>query len=99
MHGFLPRQFGVGVEEAVGGDQVHLRVVLPPGQQRLKHACGGGLADRRAAGHAHDEGHRSVGILPRLTQELVGCREQTLARGDLQVDQPSQREEDLFDLE
>ena len=99
MHQVSPGQFGVGVEEAVGGDQVDARVVFPAGQQRLQHTRGSRLADRDAAGHPDDERHRPVRILLRLAEELRGRREQPLPGGDLQMDQPGQRQVDLFDLE
>ena len=99
MHQVSSRQFVVGIQEAVGGDQVDARVVFPAGQKRLQHTGGGRLADGDAAGHADDERHRPVRILLRLAEELRGRREQRLAGGDLQVDQPGQRQVDLFDLE
>src|SRR4029453_7369473 len=90
---------GVGVEETVGGDQVDLRVVSEAGQQRLQHTGGGGLADGDASRDADDERHRPVRILLWLTEELGGGGEQPLTGCDLKVDQPGQRQVDLFDLE
>ena len=72
---------------------------LPARQQRLQHAGGGRLADRDAARDADDERHRAVGVLLRLAEELGRRGEQPLPRGDLQMDQPGQRQVDLFDLE
>ena len=99
MHQVSSQQLGVRVEEAVGGDEVDPGVVLPARQQRLQHAGGGGLADRDAARDADDERHRAVRVLLRLAEELGGRGEQPLPRGDLEVDQPGQRQVDLFDLE
>ena len=99
VHQVSSLQLGVRVEEAVGGDEVDAGVVLPAGQQRLQHAGGGGLADRDAARDADDERHRAVGVLLRLAEELGGRGEQSLARRDLQVDQPGERQVDLFDLQ
>ena len=74
-------------------------MMFPAGKQRLQHARGRGLTDRDAAGHPDHERHRPVRILLWLTKELCGRREQPLPRGDLKVDQPGQRQVDLFDLE
>ena len=74
-------------------------MVLPAGQQRLQHAGGGRFADGDAARDADDERHRPVRVLLRLTEEVGGRREQCLPRRDLQMDQPGQRQVDLFDLE
>ncbi len=79
-------------------DQVDAGVVLPAGQQRLEHTRGGRLADGDAARDTDDERHRPVRIVL-LAEELRGGGEQPLVRGDLQVDQPGQRQVDLFDLE
>jgi hypothetical protein len=99
VHEVSPRQFGVRVEEAVGGDEVDAGMVLPPRQQRLQHAGRRGLADGDAARHPDDERHRAVGILLRLAEEFGGGREQSLARGHLQMDEPGQRQIDLFDFQ
>ncbi len=99
VHQVSTTQLGVGVEEPVGGDQVDARVVIPAGQQCLQHTGRGRLTDRHAAGDADDERHRPVGILLRLAEELGGRREQPLAGRDLQMDEPRQRQVDLFDLE
>src|SRR6478672_4178368 len=59
---------------------------------RRAHLVGSGF-------HRRDERHRPVRILLGLTEELRGGGEQPLARRDLEVDQPSQRQVDLFDLQ
>ena len=74
-------------------------MVIPAGQQRLQHTGGGRLPDRHAAGHADDERHRPVRVLLRLAEEFRGRGEQSLAGRDLKVDQPGQRQIDLFNLE
>ena len=99
MHEISLRQLRVGVQEPVGGDQVHLRVVRPAGQQRLQHASRGRFAHGDAAGHADDEGHRTVRVLLGLAKELRCRGEQPLAGGDLKVQQSGQRQVDLFDFE
>ncbi|CFR34949.1 Uncharacterised protein [Mycobacterium tuberculosis] len=91
MHEVSPLQLGVGVEKAVGGHQIYPGVVIPASQQRLQHAGGGGLADRHTAGHTDDERHRPVRVLLGLAEKFRGGREQPLAGGDLQVNQPGQR--------
>ena len=99
VHQVSSQQLGIRVEEAVGGDQVDAGMVLPARQQRLQHAGGGRLADGHAARHADHERHRPVGVLLRLAEELGGRGEQSLARGHLEMDQPGQRQVDLFDLQ
>lgn len=99
MHQVPTVEFPVGIEEPVGGYQVDPRVVSPPGQQGLQHTGCGGFADRHAARDPDDERHRPIRVLLRLTEELRGGREQPLARGDLEVDQPGERQVHLFDLE
>jgi len=99
VHKISPVQLGVGVKKTIGGHEVNAGVVLPPGQQCLQHARGCRLSDRHAPGDADYEGHRPVGILPGFAEELRGCGEQALPGGHLQVDQPSQRQINLFDLE
>src|SRR6185295_16651907 len=99
VHQVSTRQLGVRVQEAVGGDQVDLRVVPESRQKRLQHTGGGGLAHGDASCDADDERHRPVRILLWLTEELRGRGKQPLARRDLKVDQPGERQVDLFDLE
>ena len=47
----------VGIQEAVGGDEVDLRMVGPAGQQRLQDAGERALADGDAAGDPDDVRH------------------------------------------
>lgn len=99
MHQVSPVQLGIGVQESVGGHQVHPGMMVPARQERLQHTGGRRLADRHAAGDPDDERHRPVRVLLRFTQELGGGGEQPLARRDLQVNQPGQRQVNLFDFE
>ena len=81
-------------EEAVGRDEVDLRVVRPPGEERLEDAGGGALADRDAAGDADYIGD------PRgqAAEERVGDRREVLARRHVEVQQPGKRQVDVGDL-
>ena len=74
----------VRVQEAVGGDQVDLRVVGPAGEQRLQDAGERALADGDAAGDADDVGH------PRCDRAEERRRHpgEVLGRVDVEVEQP-----------
>ena len=65
-------ELGVGVEEAVGGDQRDVGVLGPVREHLLQHAGGGGLADRDRAGEADHE---------RRARRLRPVQEVLLARG------------------
>ena len=99
VHEVSSIQLGVGVEKTVGGHQVDPGVVIPASQQRLQHTGGGRLAHGHAAGHADDERHRPVRVLLRLAEEFRCGGKQSLAGGDLKMNEPGQRQVNLFDLE
>ena len=85
---------GVGVEEAVGGDEVDVRMVRPARQQRLQDAGERALADGDAAGHADHVGH-PWRHRPEERRRHTG---QVLRRADPQVEQAGQRQVDGGDL-
>ena len=94
VHDALPDQLGVGVQEAVGGDELHLGRVRPARQQRLQHARRRRLADRDRAGDADDVGHLAVG----RAEEALRRLEQPLRRRDVEREQARQRQIDGDDL-
>ncbi|SLH43744.1 Uncharacterised protein [Mycobacteroides abscessus subsp. abscessus] len=96
VHDAAAGEFGGGIEESIRCDQIHTRMVLPAREQGLQHARGGRFADRHTARHADHEGHLPIRVF--LPEEGGGGREQALPRGDLEVDQSSEREVDLGDL-
>jgi hypothetical protein len=80
-----PARFELPVreEEAVGGDQVHLRMVGPAPEELLQDAGRRALADRDAAGdreHVRDLGRRAA-------EERVGDPVQVLRGGNVEVQQ------------
>ena len=85
---------GVGMEEAVRGDEVDVGMVRPAGEQRLEDAGERALADGDAAGHAdhvrHPRRHRA--------EERRRHSGEILRRADAQVEQAGQREIDGGDL-
>ena len=87
-------QDGVGVEEAVGGHEVHLGVVRPAREQLAQDAAGRALAHRDAAADADDVRH-----LGRQTAEegRAGAVE-ILGAADVEVEKPRHRQIDLRDL-
>ena len=95
LHRAHTLQFGVGVEEAVGRDEIDLRRVGPAGEQRLQHPRRGRFADRHRAGQADNVGHLGVVVgeqeaLRRLEQPL-GCR-------NIEREQAGERKVDRHDL-
>ena len=94
VHDPAALQLRVGVEEAVGGHQLHPRGGGPAAQHLLQHTGGGGLPDGDGSGHADHKG-RAPGL---LAQEVVGRGAQL--GGALHVDgqQSGQRQVDLLHL-
>ena len=87
-------EHGLRQQEAVGRDQVDLRVARPARQQRLQHARGRALPHRHAAGDADDERHaRALG-----SEERGGGAVQVLRRADVEIQQARQRQVDVGDL-
>jgi hypothetical protein len=84
----------VGVEKPVGGDQVDAGMAGPARQQGAQDPGEGALADRDAARHPDHVRDRDG----RLAQEEVGGDVQALARLDVQVEQPGERQVDVADL-
>ena len=92
-------ELGVGQQEAVGGDQLDPRVLGPAGQQRLQQPGGGGLADRDAARDADDErGARLAVAVARAARKVFSAPRRPRGRGDVQVEQPGERQVDVRDL-
>ena len=88
-------ELGVGVEEAVGGDQRDVGVLGPVRQHLLQHARGRRLADRDRAGEPdHERRARRL----RLVQELLLLAVQAAGGLDVQAEQPREREVDLLHL-
>ena len=73
----------VGVQEAIGGDEVDLRMVGPACEQFLEDAGEGALADGDAPGHTDHEGH----LRGERAQEGGAGLVQVLGRGDVEVEQ------------
>ncbi|SKV40663.1 Uncharacterised protein [Mycobacteroides abscessus subsp. massiliense] len=96
VHDVPPGKFGIGVEESVGGHQVHAGMVVPAGEQCLQHARRCRLAYRDAASDADNEGDKTVRVL--VPEEGGGGGEEPLAGGHLKVNETSQRQVDLGDL-
>jgi hypothetical protein len=85
---------GVGVEEAVGRDQVDARVIRPAAEERAQHAGGGRLAGGDAAGDGDDVRHPGRERAEEAGRDPV----QLLDGGDVQVQEPRQREIDVRHL-
>ena len=60
LHQAFAREHRIGIEEAVGGEEIDLGDVRPAGQQRLQNTRGGRLADGDGAGDADDVRHLRV---------------------------------------
>ena len=84
----------VGVEEAVGGDQLDARGRGPAREQLAQQAGRGRLADRHRAGDADDE----RGPADVLAQERARRRVQAAGGLDVQVEQTGDRPVDRVDL-
>ncbi len=84
----------VGVEKAVGGDQLHPRVLRPALQQRLHDARRGALAACHTAGDADDVG----ALAARLTEELFQHPAAALLGLDVEIEQTGEGQIDLFHL-
>ena len=94
VHDAALLEHGVGVEEAVGRDEIDLGVVGPAGQQRLQDAGEGALADGDAPGHAEHVGH----LRSQRPEEGGGHLVQVLRRAHVEVQQPGEGEVDLGHL-
>ena len=81
-------------QEAVGGDEVDARVIGPAAEQRLQHARDRALARRDAARDADHVRHLRV----QVAEERLGDDVQVTGRREAQVQQPRQRQVDVFDL-
>jgi len=81
-------------DEAVGGDEIHLRMVGPAREQGPQDARGGALPHRHAAGDAYDEGHVGRGV----SEEGVGHQPELLGGRDIQVEQSRERQVDVAHL-
>ena len=89
-----PLELGVGVEEAVGGDELDPGRVRPAAHQLAQDAGRRRLADRHRPGDADDEG----GDGERLAEEVAGRLPQAVDRLDVEVQQPRERQVDVLDL-
>src|SRR5699024_8629398 len=76
-------QLGVGVEEAIGGDQFHVRSVRPAAQHLLEHARGCGFAHSHGAGNANHEG----GAGAALTQKSGGGAVQVAGGANVKIEE------------
>ena len=94
LHQAFAREDRVGIEEAVGGDEIDLGHVRPARQQRLQHARGGRFAHRHRARDADDVRH--LGILG--AEKVLLRAEQALRGRDIEREQARQRQIDLLDL-
>ena len=90
-----PLQLGVGVEEAVGGDQRDVGVLGPVRQHLLQHPRGGGLAHRHRPGEPDHERRARRGA---PVQEGLLLAVQLAGRADVQAEQPGERQVDLLHL-
>ena len=94
LHQPVALELGVGMEKAVGRQQLHLGRVGPARQHRLQHARRRRFADRHRAGDADDVGHLAVVG----AEEALRRLEQPLRRRDIERQQARQRQIDRFDL-
>ncbi len=84
----------VGIEKAVGGNQLYPRVLRPTLQQRLQDARRGALAAGHTARDADDVGALASGLAEKLLQHPAA----TLLGLDVEIEQTGERQIDLFDF-
>ena len=94
VHQAAALQLRVGMQEAVGGDEVDARMIGPARQQRAQHAGRRALSDRHRSGDAEDVGHVAI----TAAEEAAGDGVQLLGGGDVQIEQARQRQVDLLHL-
>ena len=86
-------QNSIGIQEAVGGHQIHLGMLGPAGEERLQDTGDRGLAHRHRAGDADDERN-----LPWWgAEKRVRDRGEKLAALHMEVEEPRQRQEGVLD--
>ena len=84
----------VGEQEAVGGHEVDARVLGPAAEHRLQQARNRALPGRDAAADTDHVRHACV----QMAEERLGDDAQVASRREAQVQQPREREVNLFDL-
>ena len=94
VHDAAVPEHGVRVEEAVGGDEVDLRVVGPPLEEGLEDAGERALADGDAAGDADHVRHLGRERAEERRRHLL----EVLGGGDVEVQQAGEREVDVGHL-
>ena len=83
-------QHPIGIQEAVGGDEVDLGMARPPGQQRLQDTGSRTFADRHRAGNADHVRH--LGLM--VAKEGVRCAVELLRGLHVETQQTRQRQVD-----
>ena len=94
LHQSASLQLAIGVEKAVGGDELDSRGVVPAGQKFAQEPRGGRLSHRD---RACDSDHKG-GALSTLSEKIARRPVQTFRPNRVEVDQATEREVDVAHL-